>query len=87
MLKIVKIGAPWCCQCKVQTKELEKALKVIGDVKFEELEATDEVAEKYNVRNLPVTLFVREDDGEVVGRLNGLTMSDNIIQFYKDLTK
>ena len=76
-LHIVKIGAPWCGPCR----QLESTLHnldgdkigstFIADVNIDE-EANDDIATDYNVRNIPVTLFVKNNEvvERVVGSIN-----------------
>lgn len=73
-LHLVKIGAPWCGPCR----QLESILHnldeekigntVIADVNIDE-ESNDDIANEYNVRSIPVTLFIK--DNEIVEKYVG----------------
>lgn len=64
MLKVVKVGAEWCPQCKALEQSLKRA-----NIEFEssDVEADGNI---YNVRTLPVTILF--DDDKEVERLVGL---------------
>ena len=64
-MKIFKFTAPWCGQCKVLSKKLEKfdACEIVSfDVEEEENEP---LIEKYNIKNLPLLVLVNDKDEEV----------------------
>ena len=69
---LVKIGTSWCGPCKIVEKNIEDIEKSHTDVYFINVDAmeADEIAEKYDVRNVPVTLVIK--NGEVVSREVGL---------------
>lgn len=50
-----------------------------ADVKFEKVDATEDVdeANKYGVRSVPSTI-VLDDDGSVVSKFDGLTEAEQI---------
>lgn len=70
-MKLLKFTAPWCGQCKVLTKQLNgfDACEIVSyNVDDEE---TEEIIDKYGVKNLPLLILVNED-GEEVKRWAGL---------------
>lgn len=66
--KVIKLGATWCAPCRA----LSEMLKQITEVPIEELDVdeNEEICEKYNIRNIPVLLFLNEKDEEL-GRTVG----------------
>ena len=86
-LHLVKIGAPWCGPCKIlsetlhglENEKLNGAL--VADVNIDE-EDNEDIAVEYNIRNIPVTLYVR--NGEVLDRCVGATPANDI---YKQIEK
>jgi thioredoxin 1 len=64
-IKVYKLGADFCANCKTLTKVLEGK-------DYEEVDVTkeQEMACKYAVRNLPTTLFFKGD--ELMDRKVGL---------------
>ena len=61
--KLYKFSAPWCGQCKVLAKRLEGFIP--ENCEFTEIdvdEAEDEVLDKYQIRNIPVTILLDEDE-------------------------
>lgn len=88
-IHIVKIGAPWCGPCRtlsdtlhsLDNEKLNGAL--IADVNIDE-EDNEDIAVEYNVRSIPMTLFVK--NGEVMDKYTGAITSDTIyktIEQYK----
>lgn len=71
--KIIKIGAPWCGPCKA----LGEQLKAIDSVEIEKIDVDEDpsVSEKYNIRNIPVLIFLNEKDEEVTRKVGMVTAS------------
>jgi thioredoxin 1 len=79
-LHILKIGAPWCGPCR----QLETVLHGLEENKIGntlvasvniDADETEDIAIKYGVRAIPLTLFVK--NGEVLERIQGaMTASD-----------
>lgn len=78
-MKVIKIGAEWCPQCKVLDKKLEgfDACELV----VYDAEEDEDIVEKYHIRNIPVTLLLDENDNEVkrwVGLFNINELSEKI---------
>ena len=73
--KIIKIGAQWCGPCRVLDKELEK----ITTIPIEKYDADEspEICEMFNIRNIPVLIFLN-DSGEEIHRIIGTTTASKI---------
>jgi thioredoxin 1 len=79
-LHILKIGAPWCGPCR----QLETVLHGLEENKMNgtlvaavniDADETEDIALKYSVRAIPLTLFVK--NGEVIERVQGpMTAND-----------
>lgn len=88
-LHIVKIGAPWCGPCRTLSNILENIEEdKIGSTMICEVdidvEGADTIVSKYNVRSVPVTLFVK--NGELLEKKVGTIPADfiyNKIEEYK----
>lgn len=82
-LHIIKIGAPWCGPCRTLSDTLMSLdLERIGDTLVGEVdidvETAESIAVKYNVRSIPVILFVK--NGEVVNKTIGTLPIDMIYE-------
>lgn len=71
---IIKVGAEWCGPCKVMRSTLEEVRKkydetdlIVGEVDIDEF---PDIAEKFGIRNIPVTLFFNKT-GDLETRLVG----------------
>lgn len=71
-LCVVKIGAPWCGQCRVVEKNIEEVEKTHPDVYFIDIDVdkVDEVADIYNIRGIPVILIFK--GGEIISTTVGI---------------
>ena len=88
-LHLIKIGAKWCGPCRTLSDTLHNldpnkiGDTLIADVDIDE-EDNEDIAIEYNIRNIPVTLYVR--NGEVLDKYVGATSADDIykrIEEYK----
>lgn len=72
MFKVMYFGAPWCGQCKILKPNFLEECKRLG-VEYEliDVEEKEEVAYKFQVRNLPTLVFIL--DGHILGRATGAT--------------
>lgn len=59
-MKFYKFYADWCGPCKVLTANLEKA-----GIEYEpiDIEENEKLCRAYNIRNVPVFIAVKEEDG------------------------
>ena len=81
-MKLTKIGASWCCQCKAQAAEIAKIRDTFPDLEIEELDAdklSDEELDKFAIRNLPVLILTEGE--ETLGRKSTLTTKADLIEW------
>lgn len=88
-IHVIKIGAEWCGPCRqlstiIQNLEEDKVKNVIfGEVDIES-DNVDDILTEYKVRNIPVILFIKNN--EVVEKKVGLINANdmyNIIELHK----
>ena len=68
--KIIKISAAWCAPCRAFAPIFDKVSEMedYKSIKFEKIDPDDSTTEeqnlmlKYNVRNIPTTLYFDEND-------------------------
>lgn len=75
-MKVLKFYAPWCGQCKVLTKELEKN-PINVPVESINVEDNEEMTKKYGVQGLP-TLILTGKEGIVLAAWHGIVKSEVI---------
>lgn len=86
MKRILKFEAEWCGQCKVLTPILKRVLENHTDITLTtvDIETEEETTLKYNIRNLPTLVFIK--DSIEVGRTSGVLTTDmlenKIKEFY-----
>lgn len=86
MKRILKFEAEWCGQCKVLTPILKRVLENHTDITLTtvDIETEEETTLKYNIRNLPTLVFIK--DSIEVGRTSGVlttnVLEDKIKEFY-----
>jgi thioredoxin 1 len=81
MIKVIKFSASWCNPCKI----LSQTLKDKDNIEEIDVEKNMEMAFKYNVRNVPTLVFLK--NGVEVHRTVGLIqpkMYDSIITEIND---
>ena len=76
MKKILKFEAEWCGQCKALAPILKKVLENHTDITLTtiDIETEEEITLKYNIRNLPTLIFIK--DNIEVGRTSGVLTTD-----------
>lgn len=76
----IKFYADWCGPCKTYDKVWNEVKEEFDNVKFLEVNVDDDtsgMAAKYNVRSIPHTVILRNDDASVSAKHTGLaTKSD-----------
>lgn len=83
-MKLLKFGATWCGSCKKLSKMIkESRLDEEITVMEIDIEERGDMADDYNVRNLP-TLILVTDEGEVICRWSGVG-SDTIAKVREKL--
>ncbi|MFH1744815.1 MAG: thioredoxin family protein [bacterium] len=83
-MKILKFGAIWCKDClvmKSKWEEIENEMKL----KTEYYDADDnpEILEKYNVKDVPVFIFLDKNSNEIL-RLMGVQNKEDLIEKIKE---
>ena len=76
MKKILKISTTWCVPCKLLKKELED----FDLIPIESIDADEdeELCLKYNIRSVPVLIFLGENDTELGRRVGFISKKDLI---------
>lgn len=86
MKKILKFEAEWCGQCKALTPILKRVLENHTDITLTtvDIETEEETTLKYNIRNLPTLVFIKDDIevGRTSGVLTANILEDKIKEFY-----
>lgn len=80
-MKIIKLSAEWCCQCKSLTDKLD-SMGIKYDSVDVESDYGDDLATKYKVRSLP-TMIILDDNDEFLGKLSG-NPSEEVIKSFID---
>ena len=88
MLKtLIRVGASWCAPCHIFAETFEKASKIeqYKDIDFKSVDieddndSTEELVEKFKIKNVPTTLFL-DENGEQIYKLSGNISLDNFIE-------
>lgn len=84
-MKILKFGAIWCKECLVMRPMWEEIEKLIPGLKTDYFEADEnpEVLKKYNVKDIPVFIFL-DKNGEELLRLEGMQEKNELIELVKE---
>lgn len=92
--KIVKLGADWCQPCHVFAKTFEKVAEMeeYKNIEFKQIDIEEDddaemLVEKFNIRNVPTTLILGEND-ELIYKLSGnISLEDFISVLNNAMTK
>jgi thioredoxin 1 len=86
MKRILKFEAEWCGQCKALAPILKRVLENHTDITLTtvDIETEEETTLKYNIRNLPTLIFIKDDIevGRTSGVLTANVLEDKIKEFY-----
>lgn len=70
-MKLLKFGASWCSSCQTLSAKLkEEKVNEKTEIIDVDIEESDELVQKYNIRNIPVAILL-DDEGEVLRRWHG----------------
>lgn len=65
MNKVIKFGAEWCHGCRVMQPQFEEFASALTGIDIEIIECDVdidyEISERYNIRSIPTTLFIKND--------------------------
>ena len=85
-MRILKFSSTWCGPCKVFHKTFEDVSKMdeFKDINFEEMDVEENEleVEKYQVRAVPTTVILDEND-ELKYKLSGNISKDELINIIK----
>ena len=75
-MKLIKFSAEWCGPCKAMNNVVNKVLVKFPALEFEDIDVEDNIniAEHYNVKNLP-TFVIVDNDKEVARTSGSMTQS------------
>ncbi|PIR13625.1 hypothetical protein COV49_01580 [Candidatus Falkowbacteria bacterium CG11_big_fil_rev_8_21_14_0_20_39_10] len=84
-MKILKFGAVWCMECLVMRPTWEEIEKELPELKTEYYDADEhpEALKKYNIKDVPVFIFLDKDDNEIL-RLEGAQNKEELIKLVKE---
>lgn len=84
-MKVLKFGAIWCKECLVMKPMWTEIEAEIPELKTEYFDADEhpEVLKKYNVKDIPVFVFLDKDDNEIL-RLQGAQNKEELVEIVKE---
>lgn len=80
--KVIKLGATWCAPCRVYAPKFHNVSKYdeFKDLEFKEYDIDDEngekIAIKHNIRSVPTTLLLDENDDVIYKLMGNVPESD-----------
>ena len=77
----IKFYADWCGPCKVYDKVWKQVKEEMDNVKFIEINVDKDesgMAAQYNVRSIPHTVVLKNDDASVTGSQTGLLQANEL---------
>lgn len=85
--KILKFSASWCGPCKAYAPIFHHVSTNpdFRDIEFIEYDVDDEeeLSAKYNIRSIPTTLFINENN-EVCKKISGAIGEEDLLTLIKD---
>lgn len=84
-MKVLKFGAVWCKECLVMKPMWQAIEAEIPELVTEYYDADEqsEMLEKYEVKDIPVFIFLDKEGNEFL-RLQGIQNKEDLIQTVKD---
>ena len=87
-VRCVKFGAQWCGPCRVLENTIKQYINEYEptDVEFAEIdvdEADETLAESYNIKNIPVTVFFK--NGLITNKVVGLTTKPDLHKIIEEI--
>lgn len=83
-MKLIKLGAEWCNQCKALSRTLDTLNIEYKDVDVD-TEQGEDFIDKYKVRSIPALIAVDETNNDnFLGKLSGNPSVDVIKAFIKE---
>ena len=85
-MKIIKFEASWCNPCKQLARTLANSVdsSISSLVEAIDVDSDNPLIEKYNIRGVPVLLFI-DDEGNELARLTGAINAKTITDKYNEL--
>lgn len=86
-LTVVKFSAEWCGPCRQLANTIESIENNYDNVNFIEIDVddtnNDEIVSNYNIRNIPVLIFIKNDEvlERSVGSIDKVTLNNKIDKF------
>ena len=79
-MKVLKFGAIWCKECLVMKPMWQEIEESTPELKTEYYDADEnpEILEKYQVKDIPVFIFLDKNDKEFL-RLQGVQNKEDLI--------
>lgn len=91
-MKVLKLSTSWCPPCRALAPVFEKVSKSkeFNSIEFialdVEQEQDNELVKKFQVRSVP-TLYILDDNDEVIGTARGYHSEEQLKQFIKENIK
>ena len=79
----IKFYADWCGPCKTYDKIWQEVKSEVKSIKFIEIDVdkdTSGLAAQHNVRSIPHTVILKDDDASVVATKTGVVQKRDLIE-------